>query len=311
MVGKVGYACINEHLRPLGFRSCRLRTIESRGIEYLKEVILHNIQLTKEILEWNSLNLIFMYRVSSDLMPLVTHEQLLNDHPWRWYEDQDVLAALYSIRKLVKNNDIRLSMHPDQYTVLNSNKPLVVEKSILYLDYHAKILECMGGKDMIVHVGGVYGDKDSGMKRFVQVYHELSPLIKRYLRLENDDKSYNIHEVLEISYETSIPIVFDLHHHRCLLDTEVTVDLLDKIEATWVLRTPKIHISSGKSHSKDRSHHDYISVEDCRWLSKLYAGRRVDVMVEAKKKDYAAMGLISYLNKGTMNRIDRISLKGV
>lgn len=302
MIAKVGYACVNEHLKPAKFRSCRLKTVKEKGINHLRDIILHNIDHTYNILEWNVAHHIRMYRVSSDLMPLVTHPDILAAYDWRWYKDHEVVEGLYRIHKFARQEEIRLSMHPDQYTVLNSPKEEVVKNSIDYLEYHAKLLSIIGGKDMIVHVGGVYGDKECALKRFVATYIGLSDEIKSYLRLENDDKSYNIFEVLELSDETGIPVVFDLHHHRCLMDVPISHDLLDQIERTWSLKTPKIHISSGKTGDKDRSHHDFISAKDCRSLCKLYGNRKVDVMVEAKKKEYAALGVMDYIRKGKVDQ---------
>ena len=305
MLGKVGYACVNEHLKPRKFRSCRLKTLYSEGTDYLKELILHNIELTRDIILWNVDNRLYFYRLSSDLMPLVTHPDVLRDFPWRWYEDLEIKAALSEIRGLVRKNGLRLSMHPDQYTVLNSNRPEVVAASIDYLDYHARILEAIGGQDMVLHGGGVYGDKANAMKRFVKHYLPLDDRIKKYMRLENDDRSYDIYDILVLSEETDIPVILDVHHHRVLSDGPITKTLLDRIEATWGLKTPKIHISTGRDHPRDRAHHDYISLEDCRMINRLYAGRRVDVMVEAKKKEYAALGLKDYLDKGKINEIYR------
>lgn len=301
MIGKVGYACVNEHLKPKKFRSIRLATVKSKGIEALQEVIYHNLALLEEILAWNIVHEITMYRLSSDLFPLITHPDLLEAYEWRWYNDLTIMEKLSDIKKLNKKHKMRLSMHPDQYTVINSQKDHVVKASIEYLTYHGKLLSAIGGQDMIIHVGGVYGDKANAMKRFVQAYNHLSDEIKRYLRLENDDKSYDIFDVLELSSETGVPVVFDLHHHRCLSDAPITPTLLERIEVTWSLMTPKIHLSSGRRSEKDRKHGDYIQSEDCRWLCQLYGGREVDVMVEAKKKEKAAMGLISYLKKSTIN----------
>ncbi len=303
MIGKVGYACINEHLKPKKFRSIRLATVRLKGIDALREVIHHNISFVEEILCWNLTHDITMYRVSSDLLPLVTHPDLLENYEWRWYNDLIIMNQLSRIRKLVKKHKMRLSMHPDQYTVINSNKAYVVQASIENLTYHSKLLAAIGGRDMIIHVGGVYGDKPNAMKRFVQVYNGLSDEIKSFLRLENDDKSYDIFEVLELSSETGVPIVFDLHHHRCLSEASITPMLLKRIQMTWSLMTPKIHLSSGKTSEKDRRHHDYISAEDCLWLCQIYGGHNIDVMVEAKQKEKAAMGVISYLNKSRINRI--------
>lgn len=296
MINKVGYACINEHFKPETFKSCRLKTIKEKGIKHLRTIILHNLNLTYKILNWNIENNIFMYRATSDLMPLVTHKEILELHDWRWFYDDEILERLTSINEFVMKNQIRLSMHPDQFTVLNSPREKVVKASIDYLEYHEKLLSFMGGSDVIIHVGGVYGEKAESIKRFVKQYHILSEEIKHLLRIENDDKSYTIFDVLEISELTGIKVVFDYHHHRCLNGVKVTNELIQHIENTWLGQIPKMHISSGKTALNDRRHHDYISVEDSRILSDIYSFHSVDVMVEAKKKELAALKLMSDLN---------------
>ncbi len=297
MINRVGYACINEHLKPKTFRSCRLKTIKEKGIDYLKQIILHNVEFTNEILKWNLDHTILMYRVTSDLMPLVTHRDVLAMSDWRWYEDEEIAGKLKAIQILVQENRMRLSMHPDQFTVLNSNKPKVVAASIEYLEYHAKLMHAMGGHDLILHVGGVYGEKEEAKRRFVEQFHLLSAEIKMLLRLENDDKSYSISDVLEISEATGIPVVFDYHHYRCLTDGKITEDLIGKIERTWQHGMPKMHVSSGKTYEKDKSHHAYISWEDCRRVWEIYQRHDVDVMIEAKMKDRAALRFLEDLDE--------------
>lgn len=297
MINRVGYACINEHLKPKTFKSCRLKTIKGKGITHLKDIILHNLDFTYEILNWNLNHEILLYRVTSDLMPLVTHQDVLAMDEWRWYEDEEIAIKLKVIKTLVQENNIRLSMHPDQFTVLNSNKSKVIEASLEYLEYHARLLHAIGGQDIIIHVGGVYGEKVAAMERFVEQYNLLSPKIRKLLRLENDDKSYSIFDVLEISEGTGVPIVFDYHHHRCLTDGVVTIDLIKRIERTWKSAVPKMHISSGKSSVKDRSHNEYISSEDCQAVVAFYQDCQVDVMIEAKMKDRAALRFLAEVER--------------
>ena len=146
-------------------------------------------------------------------------------------------------------------------------------------------------------MGGVYGEKEAAMKRFVEQYRLLSAEIRMLLRLENDDKSYSIVDVLKISKCTGVPIVFDYHHHRCLTDGAVPIDLVKRIERTWKNAVPKMHISSGKSSSKDRSHSEYISSEDCQAVVELYQDCKVDVMIEAKMKDRAALQFIAEVER--------------
>jgi UV DNA damage endonuclease len=285
---RLGYACINESLKPKKFRSLRLKTIQTKGIHVLKEIILDNLEFLLEVLEWNLAHKIYFYRISSDIMPLITHPDVVA-YGWLWQEDEEVRNRLERVKALKIKENMRLSMHPDQFTVLNSLRPDVVESSIEYLIYHADFLEAISGDDMILHVGGVYGDKVAAMTRFIHVANSLPDKVKSYLRIENDDKSYNIYEVLSLSEQTGLSVVFDFHHHRCLLDDHVTKNILDKIFSTWT-GIPKVHISSGKSNPKDRSHSDYIDAKDLLWVYMLKQ-YDVDVMIEAKAKEKALLRL--------------------
>jgi UV DNA damage endonuclease len=289
MIRHLGYACINETLKPRKFRTCRLKTIETKGIEVLKEIVLHNLDLLKDIIEWNHEHDIHFYRVSSDLIPLSTHPVVL-EKGFIWQKDPDIKKALLEINKKVLAYKMRISMHPDQYTVLNTLKEDVLVRSIEYLQFHADLLEAIGGQDMILHVGGVYGDKISAKKRFVDQYMLLNDTIKGYLRLENDDKSYTIHDVIEIHQSTGVPIVFDYHHHRCHHEKKITKEDIDIIYSSWQ-GIPKTHLSTGKAHATDRSHHDYVKLEDLQALDGLFGDKIIDVMVEAKKKDFAVLEL--------------------
>lgn len=285
---RLGYACINESLKPKKFRSIRLKTIQTKGIDYLKYIVLENLEFLLEVLEWNSAHDIYFYRISSDIMPLITHPEV-TALGWQWQKDKEVIDALDKIRVFKLKENMRLSMHPDQFTVLNSLRPDVVKSSMEYLVYHADFLEAVSGDDMILHVGGVYGDKPAAMMRFIHVANSLPDKVKTYLRIENDDKSYNIYELLSISEQTGLPVVFDFHHHRCLVDDHVTKDLLDKIFSTWT-GIPKVHISSGKRHPKDRSHSHYIDDDDKSWVYMLEQ-YDVDIMIEAKGKEKTLLKL--------------------
>lgn len=163
MIRHLGYACVNETLKPRKFRTCRLKTIETKGIEVLKEIVLHNLELLNDIIEWNQAHDIKFYRVSSDIIPLSTHPIVL-EKGFIWQNDPDIKKALSKIKERVKAYQMRISMHPDQYTVLNTLKKDVLERSIEYLAFHAEFLYAIGGQDMILHVGGVYGDKVSAKK---------------------------------------------------------------------------------------------------------------------------------------------------
>ncbi|EOC99277.1 UV DNA damage repair endonuclease UvsE [Caldisalinibacter kiritimatiensis] len=299
MLKRIGYACINTSLKPKKFSDCRLNSVYKYGINYLRDKIINNLKLTKEILNWNINNGIFMYRVTSKLLPLVTHPDLLNDFKWRWTEDEDILKLMEDVKDIVKKNNIRLSMHPDQFTVINSLNEKVVENSIINLQYHYEVLSRLGGTDMIIHTGGVYGNKSAAMERFIKTYNSLDNNIKKYLRLENDDKSYTLADVLYINSKTSVPVVLDIHHHVCNNNKEMDIKKeINKVVDSWTETEliPKLHISSGKEGKYDKRHHDYIKEEDMMSLLDLMENIDFDLMVEAKMKEKAVLKIKDFLN---------------
>jgi len=261
---KIGYAAINTSLYPEKYRSIRLRTVKEKGVESLKEIIVHNLVHLLKVLNWNIKNDIYFYRFPSSLLPLTNHPDILQDFSWRWYKDEDVLEKIEEIKAFVRLNGIRLTTHPDQFIVLNSPREDVVESSVITLNELALILEKLGGSDMIIHVGGVYGDKGNAMKRFIETVNHISKRTYSYLRVENDDKSYNVFEVLEISKSTGLPVILDVHHHRCLLSEPLDDQIINQVIKSWNGLVPKLHVSTGKESLNDRRHAEYIAEDDIK-----------------------------------------------
>ncbi|WP_261178317.1 UV DNA damage repair endonuclease UvsE [Anaerobacillus sp. CMMVII] len=253
----------------------------------VKELTLYNLESVKTILKWNKENNINFFRVSSDIVPFGSHEIL----DWDWWMDEDVLSLTSEIKTFQRKHGMRLTVHPGQYTIINSPNEKVVENAFRDLEYHYKFINLMGGTDMVIHVGGVYGDKTEAKKRYIENYKKLSPEIRSILILENDDKSFHVKDVLEINEEIGVPVCFDIHHHRCNpYEEESLGGLLDRVIKTWEnLRLPKMHISSGKNSKTDASHHDFILREDYDSFIELLGERDADLMFEAKQKELAVL----------------------
>lgn len=286
---RLGYACMNTELKTV-FRTLRVATAEAEGIAKIKDLTLKNMQTTLEILQWNLEHDIYFYRASSSMIPLSTHP--IND--WIWWEDPDFLSIAAQIREIVETHEMRVSMHPGQYTVLNSPKPEVVEKSVQDLVYHDRLIALLGGNDLIVHTGGAYGDKEQAKMRFADNYALLPASIKQRLRLENDDKTFTVRDVLDVNKLCGVPICFDIHHHNCNNDGN-PVDYAE-ILATWEgFGIPKIHISTGKEGFTDLRHHNIVTKEDFDELLLLLKGTDADIMFEAKMKEQAVLPFIEQL----------------
>jgi UV DNA damage endonuclease len=253
-----------------------------------------------------------MYRISSDIAPYITHPDLPNFHN-QIDECHDDLAQLGAKARRI---DIRLSMHPSQYIVLNAVEERVARAAIADFTYHAEFLDaldCGPEAKIVTHVGGVYGDRAAAAARFVDRYRTLPDPVRARLVLENDDVSWGVPDILAIHSETGIPLVFDILHHRVNNPGDLgEVEACSACLATWPAGViPKIHYSTQRTSSrevsrKDRAtgarvtvrqppkpgqHDDWIDPSDFLWFMGAMGDARFDVMLEAKRKDEAVLRL--------------------
>jgi len=256
----------------------------------LSTISRQNLTNTLRILKANYFDGIAVYRFTSKLIPLCTHPLFVE-----WDYIRALQGELEEIGEFVRGHNMRVSLHPDHYTLLNSPHPEVKASSLRDLEYHIKILEAMALEEarLVLHVGGKYQDRKAAIKRFKTEYTALPSRIKHRLTLENDDRSFTAAEVLEICTELKIPMVLDLHHHRLLNTGEDLTPLLPAIFRSWSKLLPKVHISSPRRKKNPRHHADYIEVDSVidflKATEKL--GQDFDLMVEAKKKDLALLKL--------------------
>lgn len=284
---RFGYACLNITMGSK-VRTCRLQTYLKEGNEKAKSIALENVKTILETLKWNIKHNIYLFRATSNIIPLGTHEQF----NWDWKKDSDFLEATSKVKDFVEANDIRLTSHPGEYTVLNSIRDDIRQKAFIELQHHQDVMSLMGGKDIILHTGGSYGDKEASKIRFAENYKKLSCEVKENLRLENDDKTFTVKDVLDIHKLCGVPVCLDIHHHNCNNDGEKIEDLIEDIFKTWDnFDTPKIHISSGKTHPLDNAHHDYVNPNDLDYLLGLIGEHEADIMFEAKKKELSIIKL--------------------
>jgi UV DNA damage endonuclease len=266
----------------------KLRSKEQ--IEKLDMLILHNVNSLLKAIKYCAEHQIFSFRITSTLLPLYTHPDCkyrLEDLP----SSDQIFSLFESCKKLAKKSNVRLGFHPDQFVVLNSPREDVVEKSIEDLLYQAYLSELLGADVMNIHGGGVYGDKTGALKRLKLTISKLPVEITSRLTLENDDKSYTPSDLLPVCEEFGIPLVYDVHHHRCLPDALSEEEASKRAYASWN-REPLFHISSPKegwSGPKPSRHHDYINIEDFPvfWKKML----PLTVEVEAKAKECAVIRL--------------------
>jgi len=290
---RFGLCCIfNE--QPIKFRQTTATSLSKLDLEAqlckLSEIALHNAKTLLQALDFVNLNDIGAFRVLSPILPVYTHPDVgykLDDLP-----DSETIRLRYSqAKEFAHKHDIRLSFHPDQFVVLSSPTEKVVENSICELDYQCMVAELIGAENVNIHLGGVYGDKASAIKRFAGVYNKLPEVIRKHLTLENDDISYTIEDLYPICCDLGIPLVYDVHHHRCNPDNLSIEEATDKSIETWnaLKREPHFHISSPKNgwgSSKQRPHSDFIEFNDFpNYWTKIE--QRVTVDLEAKAKEVA------------------------
>ncbi|MGE5390434.1 MAG: UV DNA damage repair endonuclease UvsE [Deltaproteobacteria bacterium] len=270
-----------------------------------------NISSTTRLFHHNRAHDVKVFRLTSKLVPLATHP-LLRD--WDWL--QELGADLKALGELAIRDGLRISAHPDHFTLLNSPRDEVVQAAIDDLVYHERVLDGMGldaSAKLVIHVGGSYKEKASAAGRFMENYTRLPDSIKARVVLENDDKSYSAAEVLQLCREHDIPMVLDIHHHWCLNQGENMEDLLPAVFATWDKepQPPKVHLSSRRDEKNIRAHADYI---DPRFFMDFLnvareLGRDFDVMCEAKAKDAALFQLLQDLAEQGHHFLDQAAIE--
>ena len=298
---QLGLCCLNTTLRgqnPSVFcsRKMIIRKIEEDGIQSLKLKIIQNLNDLYEMIKWNEQNGIKVLRISSELFPHISNPKV------EGYDMEFADALLKKIGEYARSLNHRLTFHPGQYNVVGTPNEKTFLQTINDLSYHAEVLDRMGmGADsvMVVHGGGLYGDKEKTLERWCENYKRLPEPIRRRLVLENCEKCFSIEDCLYVSEKVHVPVVFDTHHYSCynILHPDETfkrpVEYMEAILNTWKRRgiKPKFHVSEQGS-GRTGHHSDYIEVipDYLLEIPEKY-GCDIDIMIEAKKKELAIFKL--------------------
>lgn len=289
---RFGLCCIFRQV-PIKFRRTTASYLLSRCAAdrsaHLAHICRHNADSLYRALQFCADKGIGAFRINSQILPV-------NTHPDAGYDLHDlpggdrIVSRFKACGDFSRRNDIRTSFHPDQFIVLSSPNAGVVERSVADLEYHARVARWVAADVINIHGGGGYGDKTAALDRLTAVIQGLGGHIRKRLTLENDDRVYTPAELLPVCRQTGIPLVYDVHHHRCLPDgisiEETTQAALD----TWD-REPLFHLSSplnGWQHGPCRPHHDYIDPID---FPGVWRGLDLTVDVEAKAKELAVLRL--------------------
>ncbi|KAM5344747.1 hypothetical protein ACJ41O_010609 [Fusarium nematophilum] len=330
-LGRLGYACLNTYLRnanPPVFssRTCRMSSIiehrhplqspsepehptknrpdkgepadVERGQKFVQELGLSNARDIVKMIRWNHKYGIKFMRLSSEMFPFASHEE----HGYKLAPfAAEVLAEAGRVAAELGH---RLTTHPGQFTQIGSPRKEVVAAAIRDLEYHDEMLSLLKLPEqmdrdavMILHMGGVYGDKAATLDRFRENYARLSDGVKRRLVLENDDVAWSVHDLLPVCEELNIPLVLDYHHHNIIFDpslregTKDVIGLYDRIKKTWTRKgiTQKMHYSeqtAGAITPRERRKHS------ARVKTLPPCDPHMDLMIEAKDKEQAVFELM-------------------
>jgi UV DNA damage endonuclease len=293
---QLGLCCINTVLRAqkppvFASRNVMLKTFKTTP-PY--EKILQNLRDTLTMMDWNYRNNIFVFRLSSDIFPHKGNPRAPG------YTFDFALDLLREIGNKSRELGMRLTFHPGQYNVIGTPRQEIFNNTVLELEYHSDVFDLMGlGIDsvIVIHGGGVYGNKNSTKRRWCQQFKTLSDKVKSRLVLENDERSFSITDCLEISEEIGIPVVFDTHHFECYKINHPEIHFNDPewyipdILASWGNIRPKFHISE-QGKGRIGHHSDYIeTIPDYLLEIPERYSVGIDIMVEAKAKEQAIFRL--------------------
>lgn len=283
--------------QPIKFRNTTLKSIgnmdREAALEKLSGLCLANADALRASLEFCAKNGIGCFRVNSQILPVKTHAECgydMDDLP----EGDDIVKHFKECGKFAKDKDVRLSFHPDQFVVLNSPRSDVVDRSIAELEYQSEVAEWVGADVVNIHGGGAYGNKQTALDEFARNLGRLSDRVRSRLTVENDDKTYTASDLLSLCRSEGIPLVYDVHHHRCNADVMSEEEATDKAIATWN-REPMFHISSpleGWDGPKPQRHNDFINFCD---FPDYWQGKSLTVEVEANAKELAVLKLKKHL----------------
>ena len=295
-MNNVGYCCIslgiNEGLKKKDHitvnRSMIKKTFDTKGLNYVSELVVQNLNDTIKLLEYNIRNNIKVYRMSSDSFPWMSHYNFIDLPNFTLIQ-----KLLTKIGNKIKDNNIRVSYHPGPFNILGSEKENVVIKTIDELDKHSELMDFMGLEQSTyypinIHLNITTPTHELAAGRFCDNFHRLKESTKQRLTIENDDKpsQYSVRMLYELVHQKiGIPIVVDSLHYSCHPDNMSWAETLKLGLSTWKTKPLCHHSSSKKIHEDDKviisSHADFLyePFDSC--------GFELDIELECKQKDIA------------------------
>lgn len=282
---RIGYPCLN---RSIGCTSNRTFRLKSYTEERLIQTVSSNLDCLKKTLLYNAAKGILFFRITSDLVPFASH-------PVCKFDWQSYFSFQFSeIGSFIRTNGMRISMHPDQFTLINSVEKRIFDRSSKELLYHAEVLDLMGldaSAKIQIHVGGVYNDRDASLHRFIRRFGELDNAIARRLVVENDEL-YPVADCLRISREAGLPVLFDVFHHSVSNKGEGIPQAFAEFAPSWDPNRdgiPMVDYSSQLPGGRPGMHARSIDEGDFLSFLSMTMPHDFDLMLEIKDKEISAL----------------------
>ena len=308
---RLGLCCMFRD-QPIKFRTATATAVgrleRSRALEKISLLCLANAGALRQALEFCAANEIGCFRINSQILPVKTHPLVgyeVADLP----DGDEIIRQFRECGDFARSRELRTCFHPDQFVVLNSPRAEVVAASVRELEYQAEVADWVHADVINIHGGGAYGDKSKALDEFARSLARLSPRVRQRLTVENDDTIFTPEDLLPVCRAEGVPLVYDVHHHRCLPDGLSVPEATASAIATWD-REPLFHISSpidGWDCAKPARHHDFIAGNDLpgSWLA-----LDLTVEIEAKAKELAVFRLRDELRQRTLSQGLRTSQRG-
>jgi UV DNA damage endonuclease len=289
----IGNCCLLWGIYHTNYQTIKLSSVTDQK---LKEVIEYNLISLDNAINFSIDNKIKFFRLSSDIIPFGSNT--VNKIKWhQLYKKQ--LAAIGE--KIIKAK-MRVSFHPGQYSVLNSPDPKVVRNTVKDLEFHALFLDSLGldyTHKMVLHIGGVYGDKEAAIKRFAKNFELLSKSAQNRLIIENDDKSYHTEDALKLSAMIGTPVVYDNFHNSILTSDKSISDYewIKRCAKTWKSKDgrPKTHFSTQQVGAIKGTHSHRVLINEFMPYYEKVKDLDVDYMLEVKDKNISSIKLINII----------------
>jgi UV DNA damage endonuclease len=238
----------------------------------------------------------FFFRITSDLVPFASHPVC----KFNW--QRHFKKKFERTGDFVKKNKIRISMHPDQFILINSPDKEVHKRSLKELLYHADLFDLMKlntSAKIQIHVGGVYGNKKESIKRFIRRYNQLDQRIKRRLVIENDERNYSLSDCMKIHSQTKIPVLFDLFHHQLYGSKETPEEAFERFVGSWAKNDgiPMVDYSSPQKGKRKGKHTETIDLNHFKKFLKQSKPFDFDIMLEIKDKEKSTLKAVAVAAK--------------